>query len=151
MNLGGGAEKMQQEADKLGISINELAQSTRSLVASQAGATSSLANRGLRNPNKATSGNSDAVRLGEEIDRYLMGQSECDVYFITSTKAMARVNCGPWRSQHHTHWLPTESRVRDGYSDLPHALQRGGQWMTSSLLSYPATPTKTPSYSKNRC
>jgi len=79
MNLGGGAEKMQQEADKLGISVNELAQSPRSLVASQAGATSSLANRGLRNHNKATSGNSDAVRLGEEIDRYVTGQSDCDV------------------------------------------------------------------------
>jgi len=102
MIFAGGAASVQDQTLEYGITPDDDAQAARG-TAGYLGSIASAAvdrgrrnpnmvDRGRRNPNMAQHGNPDAVRLGEEVGVFVMGQAEWYVFITSPSDEMGRLN-----------------------------------------------------------
>jgi len=120
MNIAGGAKKLQQDADELGITADDLAQAGRLVQRLHDTDAAALAARGRRNPNLSNSGNPDAVRLGEQIGQHVMGQQEWEAYITTPVSSMGHMDQHLGRNA--SQELAMRRRSREGWVFCPGTL-----------------------------
>ena len=95
MNIAGGATEVQARALEYGITPAEVAQTARGTASyfsvPIATAASALASRGVSNPNLGPKArNIDALRLGDEVGKVVMGTEKCAKYITTSVREMTQ-------------------------------------------------------------
>ena len=138
--LSGGAQKLQQDAAKLQISVQDKVDSDRMLSQMAAVEAAALAGRGRSNPNMGTSRHEGALQLAEEVGLAVMGKEVWEEYIITSCKKMP-----PHKKpfpQGATHLASQERSAgdRDGWTFLPAktpaATEKVSRWRMDDWITY---------------
>jgi len=133
MQSAGGLASLQEQAARLGVPAIDVAQSAHQTAGYLGTITSALANSGRRNPNMSQHGNPDAVRLGEEIGVFVMGQAEWAACITTPSNEMGRLNRPSGRE---TTWrLAAHQSSREGWVFRPSTLT-AAPWTMTDMVTF---------------
>jgi len=135
LRLSGGSQKLQQDAAKLQIPIQDKMESDR-LLAQMAGTeAAALAGRGRSNLNRGTPRNDAVLKLGEQIGSAVMGKKDWAKYILTSTKDMPPQDKPFTSNETNRSAQSRPADERDGWVFLPEK-RTVSQWRMTDEITY---------------